>query len=353
MKPRLSVVIPYFNAPESLFSDCVKSIRNQEFDSYEVIVVDDGSCEESASFLDRAVGCDERFSVFHELPKGVSEARNKGLSIAKGDYVTFVDADDRVAPGFFSEAVRLLDSTGAEAAYAKIRRLYPKGTSSEPPFALKSGSLILENAELAAFKRLIVAGSCPTELGYLNGFDAHTVAAKVYSRRLLQGLLFSSDLKWGEDSLFNNIVAGKAIKIAICDSVWYEYVYHSASATHKPFDELLSELRDFRQYIAAARTEGWNLGDVGMRWMDAALFLLDNAAHDLRFRELAHLTASAVKGIDADVINLIDLSDYALSRYQIVIRSLLARSDHRVAAALLKAKAFLRKERQVGGGASD
>lgn len=87
------MIIPVYNHPE-LFETCVSSIRKQTFDAYEVVIVDDGSGEETRCLCDKYGTEDNRFVVIHQTNQGVSAARNNGLKAAKGEYVFFIDSDD-------------------------------------------------------------------------------------------------------------------------------------------------------------------------------------------------------------------------------------------------------------------
>ena len=104
-KTKLSIIIPVYNA-EDYLSRCLDSILNQAMNSYEVILVDDGSTDSSALICDRYSATDPRFRTVHKSNGGVSSARNAGLNLAKGEYIMFVDSDDALA----SDALEALTS---------------------------------------------------------------------------------------------------------------------------------------------------------------------------------------------------------------------------------------------------
>nr|WP_297703717.1 glycosyltransferase family 2 protein [uncultured Butyrivibrio sp.] len=91
--PFFSILIPVYNK-EDYLEDCINSIINQEFDDYEIILVDDGSTDRSDSICDIFANSYSNITVFHGTNKGQSVARNMALNYAKGKYVIFVDADD-------------------------------------------------------------------------------------------------------------------------------------------------------------------------------------------------------------------------------------------------------------------
>ena len=97
--PAVSVIIPMYNT-EAFIKDCLDSLVAQTFSDFEAIIIDDGSTDESARIAASYASADARFRLIGQPNKGPSEARNTGLKIMRGDYVTFIDSDDCVAPNF-------------------------------------------------------------------------------------------------------------------------------------------------------------------------------------------------------------------------------------------------------------
>ena len=95
--PAISIIVPVYNS-EKYLSRCVESILNQSFTDYELLLVDDGSTDDSGSICDKYAVKDNRVRVFHKENGGVSSARNKGLDETNGDWIYFVDSDDEMLP---------------------------------------------------------------------------------------------------------------------------------------------------------------------------------------------------------------------------------------------------------------
>ena len=93
LKITLSVIVPVYNT-EDYLRRCLSSILEQDLNNLEVIVVDDGSTDKSGNICDEYAAKDIRVKVIHQNNKGISEARNNGFAIAKGEYITYVDSDD-------------------------------------------------------------------------------------------------------------------------------------------------------------------------------------------------------------------------------------------------------------------
>jgi len=102
--PLLSIIIPVYNVAPYL-DDCLKSVVGQTYQDMEIICVDDGSSDGSGNILDSWKEKDNRIIVQHQSNKGVSSARNMGLKLAKGSYITFVDADDVVKSNIYTFSI--------------------------------------------------------------------------------------------------------------------------------------------------------------------------------------------------------------------------------------------------------
>lgn len=99
MDPLISIIVPVYNTDRCL-SRCIKSILSQKFKNFELLLIDDGSTDESGEICDEYAAKDRRIKVFHKKNGGVSSARNVGLDNAKGEWITFCDSDDFVSPNW-------------------------------------------------------------------------------------------------------------------------------------------------------------------------------------------------------------------------------------------------------------
>ena len=108
-KIMLSVIIPVYNV-EKYLRKCVDSILLQDFANMEVILVDDGSPDNSGAICDEYAEKDARVKVIHKENGGVSSARNTGLDVAQGKYIAFVDSDDYLLPNSFQPNVEYMEN---------------------------------------------------------------------------------------------------------------------------------------------------------------------------------------------------------------------------------------------------
>ena len=111
-KITLSIIVPVYNV-EKYLEDCVESLLNQTYQNYEIILVDDGSTDTSGQICDEYSG-DSRIHVIHKANEGAGAARNTGIEIATGDYITFIDSDDYIAGCYLERMVQTAEQTGSD-----------------------------------------------------------------------------------------------------------------------------------------------------------------------------------------------------------------------------------------------
>lgn len=111
--PIVSLIVPIFNA-EVYLERCLLSIQQQVFSGYEVLLINDGSTDASQAICDRFVASDHRFHLTTTPNRGEAAARNLGISLAKSEYITFVDADDEVTPTYLNDLVNDAQQSNAD-----------------------------------------------------------------------------------------------------------------------------------------------------------------------------------------------------------------------------------------------
>lgn len=130
----LSVIIPVYNV-EQWLQKCVESVVSQGIGSCEIILVDDGSPDQSGSICDRLARSYDNIVVLHKQNGGLSDARNAGLEVARGRYVTFVDSDDTLSPGLFGQLLGILREDG-ETDILEYSFVQTDQHGSQQPFVL-------------------------------------------------------------------------------------------------------------------------------------------------------------------------------------------------------------------------
>lgn len=117
----ISVIIPVYNV-EQYLDECVKSVVNQTYKNLEIILVDDGSTDNSGKRCDEYARTDERIRVIHKQNGGLSSARNAGIEIAEGEYFTFIDSDDYITSDMVEQLLFVVEKTGADISSCRMAR---------------------------------------------------------------------------------------------------------------------------------------------------------------------------------------------------------------------------------------
>lgn len=121
--PKISVIVPIYNV-EKYLDDCLKSIQEQTFTDFEVLLINDGTPDNSIKIASKYVEQDSRFRLYHKKNGGLSDARNFGLERAKGEYVAFIDSDDRIREKYLENLYNAITENDADVAICAFSFYY-------------------------------------------------------------------------------------------------------------------------------------------------------------------------------------------------------------------------------------
>jgi CDP-glycerol glycerophosphotransferase len=169
--PRVSVVVPVFDV-ERYLEECLDSIAHQSFGDLEVIMVDDGSTDDSASIARRYAERDRRFRLVSQPNGGLSKARNTGADLARGEFLCFVDSDDKLAPDFCELLLGALDRTGSDFATGNVLRFNSEGTR-QAPFVARTFRRTRLATNVTRFRGLLVDRIVPNKMWRRSFWDEH------------------------------------------------------------------------------------------------------------------------------------------------------------------------------------
>ena len=131
MYPLISIIIPFYNT-EKYLRRCVSSMTSQTYQNLEIILMDDGSTDQSSLIADDLSAEDSRIRVFHTANSGVAAARNNGLKNARGTFVMFVDSDDWMDPTIIQDMWERMEQTKADLVTCDIAHSVEKPTPPQP-----------------------------------------------------------------------------------------------------------------------------------------------------------------------------------------------------------------------------
>lgn len=144
----ISVIVPVFNA-ELYIHKCLTSIINQTYKNIEIIVINDGSEDHSAQLCDEFALQDNRIKVFHQSNSGLSAVRNKGIRLAKGDYIGFVDCDDSIHPEMYELLLNNLIKHQTDISICNYSRVFDQDLAGH----IRKSNLSIKHQRIFFFKK--------------------------------------------------------------------------------------------------------------------------------------------------------------------------------------------------------
>lgn len=215
---KISVIIPVYNA-ENFLKRCINSVLDQSYQNLEIIIVNDGSTDSSLNILKEFSKKDNRIVLLNQDNKGVSSARNRGLKLATGDYITFLDSDDYIEINMYDEMMRYGKEYNADIVECSVVRVNERGDN------LRNFNL---NFQLIASKKLCIES-------YIKNINTTAFNwNKIYRKSVVEDVFFPN-LKYSEDYYFNVLTHSNCdMKVTIPNAYNY-YVEHSNSVTQADF----------------------------------------------------------------------------------------------------------------------
>lgn len=229
----ISIVVPVYNV-EKFIVKCLDSIIHQTYRNLQIILVDDGSSDHSGAICDQYQNKDVRIQVVHQQNKGVSNARNVGLSLVKGKYVAFCDADDWLEPDMYEYLHGLLQNTDCNIASCGAW-MESSENKTAIGYATKQLHLNVKDAIAALHVR-----------SQLNGW----MCTKLFETAVVQNLFFDEDLKVCEDYIFQCDAIEKSRGVVCGTETKYHYIQRKSSVSNNGYtQEFEKGLIATKQYI--------------------------------------------------------------------------------------------------------
>ena len=219
MENVISVIIPVYNV-QAYLPECLDSVISQDYRDLEIILINDGSKDDSGKICDEYAAKDPRIRVIHQVNAGAGAAKNAGLRAATGEYLSFVDSDDYLEPGAYSHMVAILKTTGADMIQCAFRYCFMDRMEKGPDIYASASEDV---------RSCLVRYTLDPTLALL--WD------KLYKRSLFDGIYFEEG-NVIDDEFFTYQGVMNAKTIAHDDRVIYNYRIRKSSVMHAPHREV-------------------------------------------------------------------------------------------------------------------
>jgi glycosyltransferase involved in cell wall biosynthesis len=233
MSPLISIIVPVYNV-ESYLERCVNSLLNQTYTNIEIILIDDGSTDNSPLLCDQFKSIDERVVVHHKKNEGLSSARNKGIEMATGMYIGFVDSDDFVAEDMFEKLLDASMMNSAEISLCARYHYYDNGNTSSadtlPSAAIWSNEQAISN--------LLV----------WNKIDS-SACNKLFKTSLFESKRFPIGKRCEDVFIIPELICASSKVVHIGEPKYYYYQRH-LSITHAAFSMNFMDILEAHESVA-------------------------------------------------------------------------------------------------------
>lgn len=234
--PKISIVIPFFNVNIEMFTNCLNSTLSQSYRSFEIIIVNDGSEQKYYDYLESLKKRDDRIRIIHKENGGVSSARNCGTEAAKGDFITYVDADDILHVDFLKQAIEIIEKNNADFVIGAIKKYDVNEIENVKKFSQKAYDDVRFSSYLGKDISYLIPYLLSSNqfIKFVNGgFINRGPFARLLKTELAKSTRFPLGVLLGEDIIWNQKVLKKSNSVIIVENVWYYYIQNNESAVHK------------------------------------------------------------------------------------------------------------------------
>ena len=234
MDSTISVIIPVYNV-EAYLPQCLDSVLSQSYSDLQVIVIDDGSTDTSGAICDEYAAKDPRVVVIHQKNGGAAAAKNAGLRVATGKYLSFVDSDDYIAPEAYSHMLQCMQVHNADVVQCAYRDIYKNYIKK------RLGTDCIKEYDVYSYMKL-----------YTTDWTCGLLTDKLYVRSLFNDIFFEEGHKI-DDEYFTYRGIMNARKIVRDNFVVYNYRKRRSSVMYSP-ESGKQILKDRIDYLSKRRT---------------------------------------------------------------------------------------------------
>ena len=219
----ISIIIPVYKTEESHLRRAIESVIKQSYREIEIILVDDGSPDQSGVICDSYASIDSRIQVIHKGNGGVSSARNCGIEIATGDYICFVDSDDTLKKDAIEVLLLTAKNTNSDITICSCRHVKKQNQDTDTEDCDRAQGCLKTVEAAEAIRNLSYNVHVYEEL------EPTAVWGKLYKKSVVQNLKFNENMNIGEDFVFNYFAICNSITVTYCSLKLYDYNFVESS----------------------------------------------------------------------------------------------------------------------------
>lgn len=244
IKYKISIIVPAYNC-EKYISSCLNSIINQGFDDFEVIVINDGSCDKTGEIALEYTKKDKRIKYFSQENKGPSSARNLGIKEAKGEYILFVDCDDWLNSDYLQKLYSAIIKSGSDIAVSNLIR---KGK--------------YKHKHRFNYKEEKTAQDLARKIELLKVPLCCYVTGKLYKKELVENHLFIDGMFFEDIMWLPEVIKKSKKTVTVPEAIYYYRINNSSIVKKIPNKKKQQDLYNARKYIVKFFKENnLNLGE--------------------------------------------------------------------------------------------
>ncbi len=248
MSKKISVIVPVYNVDEGYLEKCIESVLGQDYSDVELLLIDDGSTNGAPAICDRFAKEDERVISLHQENAGVSVARNNGLDHATGDYIVFVDGDDYLSDGAFTDIMKHADKEEYDILFFGYCTNYTN----------REINRVMTEPDMSVFKADDLSLAILQGDARLGMVEVGAPWGKLIRRSVIEdnGVRYTKGLKKGQDTVFTLHLLIHCDKIGYAPVAGYHYRMSTSSISHR-FNENIVEIMEktlgaYEQYVKDA-----------------------------------------------------------------------------------------------------
>ena len=220
--PKVSIIIPCYNVEEYI-EKCIKSVLNQTYENLEVILIDDGSTDNTNQVILKTTMNKENIKYITNKNAGVSNARNTGIKAATGDYIMFIDSDDYISSNMIKNMQKLMERYNTDLVKCNIKKEYISRQKTEKVKPIYSKVRYIQSS---SFCNTIHKKILSTE-------TMNSACASIYKTKIIKenNLLFREDIHNGEDAIFFMNYIDNSKSIVYTPTAYYNYTIKNTGLT--------------------------------------------------------------------------------------------------------------------------